>query len=114
MNFGEGEYLITLQQRSKWKFPSRSFQEGDVVLVKDQELFTRTWPMAIVALCHPGQEGKTRVVTVRTNRGVYVRPVTKLVLLVPAEQAKEQAKEQVKEQALTSFPYRREDFQAIT
>ena len=103
------EYLITLQQRSKWKFPSRSFQEGDVVLVKDQELFTRTWPVAIISHCHPGRDGKTRVVTVRTNRGVYVRPITKLVLLVPAEQAKEQ----VKEQAFTPFPCQGENVEAM-
>ena len=80
------EYLNTLQQRSKWKYPNRSFKVGDVVLIKDQELFIRTWPMARITACHPGKDDRVRVVTLRTAKGIYTRPITRLVLLVPAEE----------------------------
>ena len=34
---------------------------------------------------HPGKDNLVRVATVKTNTGVYTRPVTKLALLLPSE-----------------------------
>ena len=75
------EYLHLLQRYYKWKHPKRSIQKGDVVLLKDQELFTRSWPLACVEETHPGKDGLVRVVSVRTEKGIYLRPITKLVPL---------------------------------
>ena len=76
------EYLHLLHRYYKWKHPKRSIQKGDVVLLKDQELFTRSWPLACVEETHPGKDGLVRVVSVRTEKGIYLRPITKLVPLL--------------------------------
>ena len=79
------EYLQTLQRRQKWKNPQRDFNVDDVVLIKDQELFVRSWPLAIITKLHTGPDGRVRAVTLRTQKGVYTRPIIKLVLLIPQE-----------------------------
>ena len=38
------EYLLTLQQRSKWNSPKRNVAVGDIVLVKDDSSPRNTWP----------------------------------------------------------------------
>ena len=79
------EYLSTLQRRNKWRRQQRDFAIGDIVLVKDQELFTRTWPIALITALHPGPDGHVQAVTLRTSKGVYIRPIVKLVLLLDQE-----------------------------
>ena len=79
------EYLQTLQRRQKWNNPQRDFNVDDVVLIKDQELFVRSWPLAIITKLHTGPDGRVRAVTLRTQKGVYTRPIIKLVLLIPRE-----------------------------
>ena len=37
------------------------------------------WPLARIIKVHPGEDGKVRIVTVRTSRGVYNRLVVKVV-----------------------------------
>ena len=56
-----------------------------MVLIKDQELFVRSWPLAIITKLHTGPDGHVRAVTLRTQKGVYTRPIIKLVLLIPRE-----------------------------
>lgn len=58
---------------------------GDVVLLKDQELLPRSWPLARIIETYPGKDGQTRVVKVKTQHGEYVRPIVRLVLLLPEE-----------------------------
>ena len=43
------------------------------------------WPLAKIIEVHPGKDGKVRVVTVKTAKGIYRRPVVKMVPLVLAE-----------------------------
>ncbi len=62
---------------------------GDIVLVKDQVLFTHSWPLALVTKLHPGSDGCVRTVTIRTSKGIYTRPIVKLVLLVPQAENKD-------------------------
>ncbi len=56
--------------------------------MKNQVLFTHSWPSALVTKLHPGSDGCVRTVTVRTSKGIYTRPIIKLVLLVPKEENK--------------------------
>ena len=42
------DYLQLLQKFQRWKYPKLSVQVGDVVLLKDSELFLRSWPLAVV------------------------------------------------------------------
>ena len=79
------EYLQTLQRRQKWKNPQRGFNVDDVFRIKDQELFVHSWPLAIITKLHTGADGRVRTVTLCTQKGVYTRPIIKLVLLIPRE-----------------------------
>ncbi len=80
------DYLQQLQKRTKWKQPLPNFKKGDVVLLKDTELFIRTWPLAVVEEVYPGQDGLVRAVSVRTSKGTYKRPIHKLDLLFDTEE----------------------------
>ena len=76
------EYLGQLQRFSKWNTPSRNVQVGDIVCLREVQLFPTKWPLARIKEVHPGADGKVRVVTVQTQRGTYKRPITKIVPLI--------------------------------
>ncbi len=73
------EYLITLNRFSKWQKPTQNVQVGDIVCLRDEPTIPTKWPLARIAKVHPGQDGKIRVVTVRTLKGLYKRPIVKIV-----------------------------------
>lgn len=72
------EYLHGLQTRQKWNVPSSAIIPGTVVVIIDDNAPPLSWPLAIVDKVHPSRDGVTRVVTVRTARGTYARPVVRL------------------------------------
>ncbi len=76
------EYLLSLNRQTRWFRASRNFMVGDIVLLKDQQLFTHTWPLGRIIKTYSGSDGKVRVVDVQTKSGVYHRPIVKLVLLL--------------------------------
>ncbi|XP_055714973.1 uncharacterized protein LOC129809183 [Phlebotomus papatasi] len=75
------EYLHALQIRSKWSKEYSNLEVGDVVLFMEDQMPSTQWPMGIITQVFPGKDGKTRVINVKTTRGVFKRPVTKVVLL---------------------------------
>ena len=84
------EYLTNLQTRQKWVKQRRNFRVGDIVLVKDKDLFAtrNSWPMARITEVYPGDDGLVRSVKLhiatRDPKGKIsqlVRPISKLVLL---------------------------------
>ena len=75
------EYLPELTQRPCWKKRSTSFKVGELVIVQDDDLKQKKWPLGRVLEVHPGDDGVVRVVKVRMRNGSYVRPVTKLYKL---------------------------------
>ncbi len=79
------EYLQILQRIRKWLRPQQNVRVGDIVLLKDQELFSRSWPMAWVKETHRGEDGHVQVVTLQTEKGTYRRPITRLVPLLTKE-----------------------------
>ena len=56
-------------------------QEGDLVLLQEDDVKRRSWPLARVTKVMPGKDGVIRVAEVRTKTGVYTRPVTRLYRL---------------------------------
>jgi len=72
-------YLASCAQRSKWLRPGYRLHKGDIVFVKDESIKTRDWPIAIVEDVHPGDDGKTRVATIRCRGKLYRRPVVRLI-----------------------------------
>ena len=41
------------------------------------------WPLARITAVYPGADGRVQVADVKTEKGNYKRPVTKLVLILP-------------------------------
>lgn len=78
----QSEYLSRMQQRPKWRQPTREFQEGDLVLIKDQRLPPGRWPMGRIMKKYPGKDQLTRTYDLRTSSGVLQRSITKLCPLL--------------------------------
>ena len=79
------EYVTHISRFTKWQYPSRNMQVGDLVVVREDSPITNKWPLARVIGIYPGQDDKVRVATIKTANGVYTRPVVKLALLLPNE-----------------------------
>jgi len=75
------DYLNTLQQRQRWQKATPNLQIGDVVLLKDDNTTPLHWPTAVITDVHPGPDQKLRVVTVRTTKGHFKRPISKICSL---------------------------------
>ena len=65
----------------KWHQPSESITVGALVLIMDERYPPAKWPLARVTETHPGPDGLTRVVTVKTATSSFRRPVVKLCRL---------------------------------
>ncbi|KAI7789365.1 hypothetical protein IRJ41_003871 [Triplophysa rosa] len=81
------EYLSVLHPRRKWTHDKDNVQEGDVVLLKDEQVKRNEWPIGLITKTFPSEDKKVRKVEVKvvkqgTSR-VYLRPVTQLILLLP-------------------------------
>lgn len=77
-----GEYLRSLQARSKWKRDQGpEVKLGTMVLVGDDNLPPMQWRLGRIVDLHPGSDNVVRVVSVKTNSGVLKRAITKLGFL---------------------------------
>ncbi len=74
-------YLQSLEVRQKWHRPAKDVKVGEVVLIKDETLRVRNWPLARVIKIFPGTDGIIRAVDVRCSNHTYRRPVYMLVRL---------------------------------
>ncbi|CAK1595087.1 unnamed protein product [Parnassius mnemosyne] len=75
------DYINQLQQRYRWKDQTPEPKEGDVVLVKEDDLPPCKWLLGIIVVKHPGKDNITRVVTLRTKNSLLKRPIAKLCVL---------------------------------
>ena len=72
------DYLQSLQQRKRWQRTSPNLQIGDLVLLREDNMTPLQWPTVVITDTHAGKDGKVRVVTLRTPKGTFKRPTTKL------------------------------------
>lgn len=79
------EYLSTLNKYGKWNRQVRNISCGDIVVVREDGTVPSFWPLAKVVQTYPGKDGLVRVVDVKTSKGIYRRPVTKVAVLLPSE-----------------------------
>lgn len=79
------EYFPLFQERQKWLKPQRNFCVGDLVLVKYETFLILLCPFGLVVKTYPGKDCFVRSVKVRTQTGVYDRPIDKLSLLEGAQ-----------------------------
>ncbi|GBO46492.1 hypothetical protein AVEN_197660-1, partial [Araneus ventricosus] len=68
------DYLNRLQSRVKWRKGEKIFKENKIVLVKNEDNSkTLNWNLAKIINVHAGKDNVIRVITVKTNKGIYQR-----------------------------------------
>jgi hypothetical protein len=75
------EYLPTIAIRTKWFDDNKPLNIGQLVLIMDNNLRRGEWQRGRVISVAPGSDGKIRAATVKTAKGTYLRPVTKLAII---------------------------------
>jgi len=74
-------YLPNLIRRPKWNDPMKPVVVGDVVKLIMDSTPRNAWPLGRITAVFPGDDGKVRVVDVKTQDATYRRPVAKLCVL---------------------------------
>jgi hypothetical protein len=72
------DYLNHLQVRSKNYKNEIQIKVGQLVLLRDENVKPLYWKLAKVVQLHPGSDNITRVVTVKTQTGLFRRAINKL------------------------------------
>lgn len=80
------EYLVTLQERKKWRREKESLKIGQLVLIKNENFPPAQWSLGRVCQLIKSKDGIVRSVIVRTETGQFARPVQK-ICIVPVESA---------------------------
>ena len=73
------EVLHHLQVSAKWFCAKRDLRVGDLVLLKDDLQPPQKWSLARILQLHPGPDGLTRVLTLKTTSSTLTRPLAKIV-----------------------------------
>ncbi|XP_053685671.1 uncharacterized protein LOC128735203 [Sabethes cyaneus] len=84
------EYLQELQRDTKHRSLPEKIQPGQMVIVVDELQAPIRWPLARIVDVHPGKDNITRVVSLRTSKGIIMRPTTKICLLPYAASSHQQ------------------------
>lgn len=80
------EYLMTLQQRTKWYKIKANLKTGDMVVIRDEDTPPSNWVLGRVSKVHVAADGLVRTATIKTATSVFERPINKLCILLPPEQ----------------------------
>ncbi|XP_068683406.1 uncharacterized protein [Montipora foliosa] len=80
------KYLVVMQERHKWQHPQRNLVEGDVVVIREENVPRNAWLLALVVRVEPDSQGFVRSAVVITRETTLRRPVNKLVLILPKEE----------------------------
>ena len=76
----------TLIPRKRWHTERRNVRVGDVAVLSDDNKAIRgKWTICRVIEVYPGPDGRVRNVKVKTAESEYLRPVTKIAIICPAE-----------------------------
>ncbi|XP_069993531.1 uncharacterized protein [Penaeus vannamei] len=79
------EYLPLLQERQKWTTRQRNLKVGDIVLSLDNKLPRGSWPLGRVLEVISDADGHVRSARLKTASGEYLRPISKMCLLLENE-----------------------------
>lgn len=70
--------MHTLQQRFKWVQTPSEIKVDILVLLKNETKLPISRSLGRIVDLHPGPDGHIRVVTVRTQSGLFKRPIVML------------------------------------
>lgn len=79
------DYVLSLQQRSKWFKPQPNIKAGQLVIIHEDNTPPQQWPLARVTQAIAGSDGKIRVVDLKSTNGSFRRPIHKLAPLPSQE-----------------------------
>ena len=77
--------LSTLRKLVKWQQPTRNISVGDVVVLHEGNMIPTKWPLGRVIETFSGSDGLMRVVSVKTQNGIFKHPIHKLAVLLESE-----------------------------
>ncbi|XP_075161068.1 uncharacterized protein LOC142233891 [Haematobia irritans] len=77
----KNEYISNFQKRYKWKTEQQNLREGDLVIIKEDNLPPTEWSLGRVVKVFHGHDSKVRVAELRTQNGTLLRPIVKLCIL---------------------------------
>ncbi|XP_059055425.1 uncharacterized protein LOC131849368 [Achroia grisella] len=80
------EYVVELQQRTKWRINSFNLKVGDLVLIQEPSIPPLAWRLERVVRLFPGPDGVCRVADINTTRGCVRRALTRLCPLPTDEE----------------------------
>ena len=92
----------SLLLRSKWFSKNRNWESGDLVIIAksihgiDQP--RAIWEVAIVDKTLPSSDGLVRKVLIKTKKGLYERPISKLCLIATKQELEENSLRLISEQ----------------
>lgn len=75
------DYVLELQQRSKWLTEQANIKEGQIVVVHDDNLPPQRWMLASIVRVIPGRDGRVRVVDLKTQNTVLRRAIHRVAPL---------------------------------
>ena len=75
------EYVKKLLPYEKWIQEKPDVKKNDLVLIQDKTAARSFWPLARVLETYKGEDGKVRIVLLKTSKGVVKRPIQTLYLL---------------------------------
>lgn len=67
--------------QAKWSKPVKNLEINEMVLIKENNTISLRGPRGQIVQIFPGVDGKVRVAQVRTSKGLFTRPVSKLCAL---------------------------------
>lgn len=79
------DYLLSLQQRSKWFKPQPNIKVGQLVIIHEDNAPPQQWHLARVTQTISGSDGKVRVVELKSANGSFRRPIHKVAPLPSQE-----------------------------
>ncbi len=79
------EVLPNQGEWEKWQRKVRNLQIGDVIVLLDGRK-KGEWCLGRVTNTFPGSDGLVRVLEVKTQFGQYLRPITKVSMVLPVEE----------------------------
>lgn len=82
------DYVLELQQRTKWRENTSKLNVGDMVLLQEDFTPPLSWRLGRVIRLFPGPDGVSRVADVNTIRGCVRRPLVRVCPLPTAEELK--------------------------
>ena len=75
-----------MTKRPCWRDHKPNYNVGELVLLQEDDLKRRRWPLGRITKVMPGKDDVVRVVELKTRNGTYTRPIAKVFKLEDNDQ----------------------------